>query len=70
MKTAEFKDYPLWIAQYTSAKQPAKMAPWPTWTFWQYTSKGSIPGLKGNFDINRFNGDLTALKALTVKHCC
>jgi lysozyme len=34
------------------------------WTFWQYSSVGSVRGVSGNVDLNVFNGDRTALTAL------
>ncbi|EFL28765.1 lysozyme M1 (1,4-beta-N-acetylmuramidase M1) [Streptomyces himastatinicus ATCC 53653] len=49
---------PLWVARYT-ASPGALPAGWKTHTFWQYTSTGPVVG-----DHNRFNGSLTALKAL------
>ncbi len=66
-KTMLFSRFPLWQAHYTSANSPGKLTAWDKWTFWQYTSKGSIPGLKGNFDINRFYGDESQLKLLTLQ---
>ncbi len=47
--------FPLWIA-YPSADSPASVAPWKTWTFWQW---GTVDGI----DADAFNGtdaDLTA----------
>jgi len=35
-----WKDYPLWVANYTSASAPAMPADWQDWMVWQYTSKG------------------------------
>jgi lysozyme len=26
------------------------------WTFWQYTSSGSVPGIVGRVDLDHFNG--------------
>ena len=26
------------------------------WTFWQYTSSGTVPGISGRVDLNRYNG--------------
>jgi lysozyme len=57
--------YPLCIAHYD---HPAPTIPrgWATYTFWQYTSKGNVPGIKGVVDLNTFNGsasDLTAFIA-------
>ncbi len=52
-----FKDYPLWTAHYTS-KCPYVPDGWEKWTIWQYTSSGSVDGISGNVDRNRFNGSL------------
>jgi GH25 family lysozyme M1 (1,4-beta-N-acetylmuramidase) len=38
----------IWIAQYnTSCTYSGK------YSMWQYSSKGSVPGIKGNVDMNR-----------------
>ena len=38
----------IWIAQYnTSCTYPGK------YSMWQYSSKGSVPGIKGNVDMNK-----------------
>jgi lysozyme len=53
----------LWVAHWTTATTPSLPATgWSSrgWTFWQYTSDGSVPGIQGRVDLNRFNGtDLT-----------
>jgi GH25 family lysozyme M1 (1,4-beta-N-acetylmuramidase) len=49
----------LWIAHWTSAEAPSVPASnWSGngWTFWQYTSSGSVPGIGGRVDLDRFNG--------------
>jgi lysozyme len=46
----------LWIAEYTSAAAPSLPTGWPTWTLWQYTESGSVPGITGAVDRDRFNG--------------
>jgi len=46
-----FKDYPLFIAKY-SANQPSIGY---NWVMWQYSDKGTIPGIKSNVDLSRFN---------------
>ena len=54
---------PLWVAQYTSAAQPSSIPTqiWPTWTLWQYSESGQIPGISTNVDRDRYNGtDLTS----------
>jgi GH25 family lysozyme M1 (1,4-beta-N-acetylmuramidase) len=57
--------YPLWHAQYTSAACPNISAPWTAWAFWQYTSTGTVDGIAGNVDTNRFDGTMAQLMELT-----
>jgi GH25 family lysozyme M1 (1,4-beta-N-acetylmuramidase) len=44
---------PLWVAGYVSGSPPLP-AGWGNWTFWQYTSRGSVPGISGNVDVSYF----------------
>lgn len=54
---------PLWIARYSDS--PGTMpAGWSTYTFWQYTSTGSVAGVSGNVDCDVFNGGPDQLLAL------
>jgi lysozyme len=49
----------LWIAHWTSAAQPSvPAAGWAGsgWTFWQHSSTGTVPGISGPVDLDRFNG--------------
>lgn len=55
---------PLWVANYTTAASPAMPVGWKTWTFWQYTESGRLPGVKEAVDLNRFNGTEDELNAL------
>lgn len=48
-----FDEYTLWLCKLCT--EP-KMK---TWTFWQYTHSGIIPGISGNVDMNIFNGSYT-----------
>ncbi|HET7472564.1 MAG TPA: GH25 family lysozyme [Candidatus Limnocylindrales bacterium] len=51
--------YRLWIAHWTTALQPTVPAGnWAGqgWTFWQHSSTGSVPGIAGSVDLDRFNG--------------
>ncbi len=50
-----FAKYPLWIANY-GVKCPKVPGQWTGWPFWQYSSKGAVPGISGNVDLNVFNG--------------
>jgi len=55
---------PLWHAQYTTAACPTIAPAWPTWAFWQYTSTGTINGISGGVDVDRFNGTYAQLMAM------
>jgi hypothetical protein len=49
----------LWVAHWTSGPAPGVPGGnWggTDWTFWQYTSSGSVPGITGRVDLNRYNG--------------
>ena len=59
-----FTHYPLWIAHYTGDAQPRLPGGWTTWTFWQNTSTGTVDGISGNVDMDRFNGTLDQLQVL------
>jgi lysozyme len=51
--------YQVWVAHWTSASQPTVPAGnWAGhgWTFWQHSSTGSVPGVSGPVDLDRFNG--------------
>ncbi len=67
-QAARFKEYPLWLPSYSKcARMPVDRAgngfPWKQWTFWQFTGKGTIDGVPTTVDVNRFHGDLEALRA-------
>lgn len=47
----------LWIAEFTTARKPSwPTATWPTWSLWQFTDAGTVPGFSKTLDCNRFNG--------------
>lgn len=48
----EFSDYPFWIANYNFFVEEIG----ENWLFWQFTEKASVPGIKGNVDVNIYNG--------------
>lgn len=48
-----FEEYPLWIRS-TAAEPQARYD--RQWYFWQYTTTGRVPGIKGNVDRNAFFG--------------
>ena len=52
----------LWIANWTTASQPAVPAGgWAGngWSFWQHSSSGVVPGISGAVDLDRFNGSFS-----------
>ncbi len=57
---------PLWLAAYVSNPNSYVPRAWSTWTFWQYTDTGSVPGISGNVDLDELNGTTATLNALTI----
>jgi GH25 family lysozyme M1 (1,4-beta-N-acetylmuramidase) len=53
--SSAFANNPLWVANY-GVNSPTLPAGWGTWTFWQWTSSGSVPGISGSVDVSYFNG--------------
>jgi lysozyme len=53
----------LFHAQYTTAACPNIAAPWTDWAFWQYTSTGTVNGITGSVDTDRWNGTKAQLMA-------
>jgi GH25 family lysozyme M1 (1,4-beta-N-acetylmuramidase) len=52
----------LWIAHWfvSSPRVPANNWGGRGWTFWQYDNSGTVPGIDGRVDLDRYNGlDLT-----------
>jgi lysozyme len=63
--TSEFADLPLWLASYRSGgpKEPLPGG-WSSWTFWQYTANGRMPGIPAAVDRSKFAGSEADLQAL------
>lgn len=58
-------EYPLWIANYGLAvDEPSVPAPWSSWTFWQHSAEGMLPGTLGYIDLNVFAGSRAELALL------
>ena len=55
--SAGFGQRHLWVPDYTTAPRPLLPAGWKTWSFWQYTSIGTVPGIRapGHTDLDRAN---------------
>jgi GH25 family lysozyme M1 (1,4-beta-N-acetylmuramidase) len=68
--SANFSEHPLWIANY-GATCPLVPDRWTRWAFHQYSSTAMVPGITANTcDVNKFNGTLADLKALSAKPEC
>jgi lysozyme len=59
-------DYDLWVANYRISGEPLLPDAWDTWTFWQHTDQGRLPGYHSNLDLDYFSGDETALRAYAL----
>lgn len=55
---------PLNVAHWTSAASPTIPSGFPFWTFWQYSDSGSVSGISGAVDRDRFSAGTDRLLAL------
>jgi len=62
----QFSEYPLWLAEY-EVSSPTVPSGWKDWTFWQYSQAGSVDGIVGDVDVDKFNGDLMSFSKLLIK---
>jgi lysozyme len=62
----ELSEFPLWVV---SLKwwEPEPSKGWDKWTFWQHSHTGGVAGIKGNVDLNVFNGSFADFEALKRK---
>ncbi len=60
-----FNDYVLWVANYNDVKLPFKKE--NNWVFWQYRDWGYVNGIKGDVDLNVFNGSNEQLDDLLIR---
>lgn len=60
-----FPGHPIWIARYSSWRQPRIVAD-GQWQFWQYGNSGSLRGISGPVDLNVFRGSPTDLDELCL----
>ncbi len=62
MAGVDVSGHDLWVAHW-GVSEPKLPVGWSTWTFWQQTSEGQIPGHTGSLDLNVFNGTEEQLRA-------
>lgn len=55
---------PLYVADWTTASSPTIPSGFPYATIWQYTDAGSVSGVSGAVDRDKFNGTSARLLAL------
>jgi Lyzozyme M1 (1,4-beta-N-acetylmuramidase) len=63
----EFQDYPFWIR--STAAEPHHRYNARRWTFWQFTTTGRVPGIRGDVDRNAFYGSEDDWKTFMATHC-
>lgn len=58
--------YRVWIAHWNVSSPTVPAYDWSgrSWSVWQYTSCGSVSGIGGCVDVDRFNG--SSLRAITI----
>ncbi len=56
---------PLWTANAGTASCPAIPSTWQNWILRLYSLTGTVPGIQNPVDLDRFNGTLADLEALT-----
>lgn len=49
-----FEQYPLWLANYNPGMPPVPGS-WTQWAIWQYSESGSVNGVTGDVDMNKYN---------------
>lgn len=58
-----FEDYPLWVANYNHIQQPES----DYWVMWQFSEKGTLPGIPNKVDLNIIRGGNRTLENLLMK---
>lgn len=58
-----FSMYKLWVARYSTTQKPTAVPAWNNWWAWQYSSTGSVPGIRGQVDLDEYNGTIDELRA-------
>ncbi|MCV9947752.1 GH25 family lysozyme [Paenibacillus sp. BT-177] len=59
---ASLGGYPLWIARYSDTRVPSDTVTWKRWDIWQYSDSGKVAGIKGNVDMNEYDGMANELR--------
>jgi GH25 family lysozyme M1 (1,4-beta-N-acetylmuramidase) len=59
---------PLWIANYGVACPDVPNPSWTNWSFWQHSESGSVAGISGPADLDRFNGTTLPMAPNAAPH--
>lgn len=63
--TSQFANVTLWVANW-GVTCPDTPTPWTAWSLWQYNDNGTVSGIAGAVDIDKFNGTLAQLQTLAA----
>jgi lysozyme len=58
-----FDEYPIWVANYNQIVKPET----EDWTIWQFSEKGSLPGIGEKIDLNVLVGGEERLEGLLIR---
>jgi len=69
LPTPDSLDIPLWVAHYKPPDNEGPFMPkgWAKWTAWQFSSKGRVPGIEGDVDMNLWDADAPAITPPTLE---
>lgn len=57
-----FDEYPIWVANYNPIIEPETQ----NWTIWQFSERGSLPGIGEKIDLNVLVGGKRRLEELVI----
>ena len=58
-----FDEYPIWVANYNPILEPETQ----DWIIWQFSEKGSLPGIREKIDLNVLLGGEEGLESLLIR---
>lgn len=58
-----FDEYPIWVANYNPILEPETR----DWIIWQFSEKGSLPGIREKIDLNVLVGGEEELESLLIQ---
>lgn len=72
LRSQEWIDCPLWVANYTTANQPLLPLDWSQWVMWQYSADGNGKGAEygaqsASIDLNRFDTVTGAIYGIEIE---